>query len=142
MEDQDWWPYGEPPVTEKLEAAPLSPRQIAELLEYRDLFNKHQEKLKAEGRELDQGLSWRVKVDPDLSGMSAERRVAFEGQISELRSDPEVRASLRRRLEITKPALLPLLDEDRAAGPPKTFGEELEEMAVEIEAATEDDSMT
>jgi hypothetical protein len=111
MEDQDWWPYGQPPVTETLEGAPLNHRQIAELREYQELFNKHQEQLIAEGRELDQGLTWRVKVESDFSGMSADRRAEVEGEIEELRSDPEVRASLRRRLEATKPELLPLLDE-------------------------------
>jgi hypothetical protein len=43
--------------------------------------------------------------------MSAERRAEVEREIEDLRSDPEVRASLRRRLEETKPELLPLLDE-------------------------------
>lgn len=99
MEDQDWWPYGQPPVTETLEGAPLSHRQIAELREYQELFNKHQEQLIAEGAELDQGLTWRVKVESDFSGMSAERRAEVEAEIEALRSDPEVRASLRRRLE-------------------------------------------
>jgi|SRR5215213_8125882 len=111
MEDQNWWPYGEPPVTETVEGAPLSPRQIAELLEYRDLFNKHQEQLIAEGRETDQGLAWRVKVDSDFSNMSAERRAEVEGEITELRSDPEVRASLGRRLAESNPELLRLMDE-------------------------------
>jgi hypothetical protein len=111
MEDQNWWPYGKPPVTEMVEGAPLSPRKIAELLEYRDLFNKHEEQVIAEGRESDQGLTWRVAINSDFSGMSAERRAALEGEIAELRSDPEVRAALRKRLEATKPELLPLLDE-------------------------------
>src|SRR3954453_14825242 len=111
MDDQDWWPYGQPPVTETLEGAPLSHRQIAELREYQELFNKHEEQMIEEGRELDQGLTWRVKVESDFSGMSADRRAEVEREIEELRSDPEVRASLRRRLEATKPELLPLLDE-------------------------------
>jgi hypothetical protein len=117
MEDQDWWPYGQPPVTEMVEGAPLSRRQIAELLEYRDLFNKHQEQLREEGRETDQGLEWRVKVDPDFSGMSAEQRAAAEGEIAELRSDPKVRASLRRRLEKAKPELARLLDDEGPTAP-------------------------
>src|SRR3954463_16774090 len=99
MEGQRWWPYGQPPVTETREGAPLGHRQIAELLEYRDLFNKHQEQVIEEGRETKQGLTWRVKVDSDFSSMSPERRAEVEGEIAELRSDPEVRASLRRRLE-------------------------------------------
>jgi hypothetical protein len=111
MEDQSWWPYGEPPVTETVEGAPLSPCQIAELLEYRDLFNKHQERLTEEGRKTDQGLTWRVKVESDFSSKSPERRAEVEGEITELRSDPEVRASLRRRLEASNPELLPYLDE-------------------------------
>jgi len=111
MEDHDWWPYGKPPVTETLEGAPLSHRQIAELREYQELFNKHEEQLIEEGRELDQGLTWRVKVESDFSDMSAERRAEVEQEIEELRSDPEVRASLRRRLEESKPELLGLMDE-------------------------------
>jgi hypothetical protein len=112
MEDHDWWPYGQPPVTETVEGAPLSHRQIAELREYQELFNKHQEQMIEEGRELDQGLTWRVKVESDFSGMSAERRAEVEREIEELRSDPEVRASLRRRLEASNPELLPYLGEN------------------------------
>jgi len=111
LEDQSWWPYGQPPVAGTLEGAPLQPHQIAELLEYRDLYNKHQEQLQEEGRETDDGLTWRVEIKSDFSDMSAADRAAAEGRIAELRSDPEVRASLRRRLEATKPELLPLLDE-------------------------------
>lgn len=86
-----------------MEGAPLSPRAIAEALEYRDLFNKHQEQL--EGRETDRGLAWRVQVTSDFSDMSDERRAAVEGEIAELRTDPEVRADLRRRLEKSQPEL-------------------------------------
>lgn len=114
MEGENWWPYGQPPVTGTLEGGALSHRQIAELLEYRDLFNKHEEQLLAEGRESDEGLTWRVEINSDFSGMSAEDRAAAERKIAELRSDPEVRASLRRRLEATKPELLPLLDESES----------------------------
>jgi hypothetical protein len=109
MEDQDWWPYGEPPITESRESAPLSHRQIAELREYRDLFNRHQEQLIAEGAELDQGLTWRLMVESDFSDLSAERRAEVEQEIEDLRSDPEVRASLRRRLEAEEKAELLLL---------------------------------
>lgn len=111
MEDQSWWPYGEPPVAGTVEGMSLLPSQIAELLEYRDLFNKYQEQLKEEGREPDQGLEWRFMVSPDFSGMSEADRAAAEGRIAELRSDPEVRASLRKRIEATEPEMLPLLDE-------------------------------
>src|SRR5829696_6913060 len=111
MEDQDRWPYGKPPVAGTVQGAPLSPRQIAEVLEYRDLFNKQQEQLKEEGRKTDQGLEWRIQVNSDFSDMSAEHRAEVEGEIAELRSDPEVRASLRRRLEESKPELLRLMDE-------------------------------
>jgi DNA-binding transcriptional MerR regulator len=111
MENHDRWPYGKPPVAGTVQAAPLSHRQIAELREYRDLFNKHQEQLEAEGRETDGGLAWRVQVNSDFSDMSADRRAEVEEEIEELRSDPEVRESLRRRLEETKPELLPYLDE-------------------------------
>lgn len=111
LEDQSWWPYGQAPVSEIIEGAPLSHRQIAELREYRDLFNRYEEQLLAEGRESDDGLTWRVEINSDFSGMSDEVRAEVEREIEELRSDPEVRASLRRRLEATKPELLPLLDE-------------------------------
>lgn len=116
MEDQqDWWPYGKPPVMESRQAAALSHRQIAELREYQDLFNTHQEQLIAEGAELDQGLTWRVMVESDFSGLSPERRAEVEQEIEDLRSDPEVRASLRRRLEAEERADLLLLLNERTA---------------------------
>jgi hypothetical protein len=81
MEDQSWWPYGEAPVAGTVEGAPLSPRQIAELLKYGDLLNKYEEQLLAEGRESGQGMTWRVEVKSDFSHMSAERRAEVEGKL-------------------------------------------------------------
>lgn len=112
MPDQDWWPHGVPPVVRAVEGAPLTPRAIAEALEYRELFNKHQEQQREEARETDTGLEWRIQITPDYSCMSDERREAVETEIASLRADPEVRAGLRRRLQKTQPELARLMDDE------------------------------